>query len=131
MAVTARRRSGLYQAACMLTDQIGDLVYIRAQANGYYKVARCDPTNASKMPAWGVIVQKYGFTSCIVQTSGEVRGVYTGLVPNKTYSIASNGKPTYPPEFLTGGFVMHQNVGIAIDTAVLYLRPMDPTRLSG
>ena len=128
MAVTARRRPGLYQAACMLTDQVGDAVYIRAQANGAYKVAKCDPTTPAKMPAWGVIIQKVGFTSCVVQTEGEVRNIYTGLTPNKPYSVATNGRPIYPPQLTSGG--MHQNLGVAIDVGVLYIRPADPVRLT-
>jgi len=130
VAVTARKRPGLYQASCTLTDQVGDLVYITSAANGFYKVKRCNPASYAMMPAWGVIVQKYSTTKCTVQTQGEVRNIYTGLIPNKTYSVSSSGRPTFPAQFPLGGFVMHQIVGVAIDTGVLYLRPADPTRLA-
>ena len=129
MAVTARKRPGFYQAFCTLTDQIGDAVYVTPLSNGGYKVKRCNPTSPSMMPAWGVIIQKFGSTSCIVQVSGEVRGIYSGLIPNKTYSIGVNGRPCYPPEFPGNDFRYHQNLGVAISPEVLYLRPMDPTRL--
>lgn len=117
----------------MLTDQVGDAVYVRAQANGVYKVARCDPKNAAKMPAIGIIIAKWGFTDCLVQIWGEVRGLFSGLLPRRMYSVSADGKPTFPcdnPD--PGGTFLHQNLGVALDVGVLLLNPSnDLTRRLG
>ena len=117
----------------MLTDQVGDAVYIRSQANGFYKVARCDPKVTTKMPAIGLIVAKWNFTQCLVQIWGEVRGLFTGLLPRRTYTVSADGRPKFPcdgPDL--GGTFLHQNLGVALDVGVLLLNPsVDLTRRIG
>jgi hypothetical protein len=114
----------------MLTDQVGDVVYIRSAANGSYKVARCDPKNDLKMPGWGIIIAKWNYTSCLVQTYGEIKNIYTGLIPRRVYSISGDGRPKFPPDGPDpGGTFLHQNLGLATDVGVLFLNPsVDPTR---
>ena len=119
-----------------MTDQVGQAVYIRAQANGEYKVARCDPTNPSKMPAIGIILNKWlagGSYHCLVQIWGEVRGLFSGLLPRRMYSVAVDGRPKFPcdgPD--PGGTFLHQNLGVALDVGVLLLNPSnDLTRRVG
>lgn len=111
----------------MLTDQVGDAVYIRGQANGYYKVARADVSLGSKMPAIGVIIQKWDFTSCLIQLWGEVRNIYTGLSPGRTYFIDDVGRPTLdPPDpTLLGGRAYLQVLGVALDVGVLLVKPAE------
>lgn len=111
----------------MLTDQVGDAVYIRGQANGYYKVARVDISVGSKMPAIGIVIQKWGFTDALVQLWGEVRGIYSGLSPGRTYFIDDDGRPTLnPPDPATlGGRAYLQVLGVALDVGVLLVKPAE------
>jgi hypothetical protein len=126
--VTARKRTTpeLLQVVCMLTDQIGDVVYIRGDMNGYYKVARVDVTLSSKIPAIGIIVQKWGFTNALVQITGELKGIYTGLTAGKTYFVGTNGRPNItPPSPSFGGRAYVQPIGVALDQGVLLVRPAE------
>lgn len=131
MAVTARRLQGFVQANCMMTDQVGQAVYIRAQANGFYKVWRCDPTTTNKMPAIGIIIRKWfgaGTYYCLVQMSGELRDLYTDLVPGKRYFVGMNGRPALPADFTEPepGERQHvQALGVALDTRVLLVEPSE------
>jgi len=111
----------------MLTDQVGDAVYIRGQANGYYKVARADVGLYSKMPAIGILIQKWGFTDALVQLWGEIKNIYTGLSPGRTYFIDSAGRPTLvPPDpATTGGRAYLQVIGVALDVGVLLVKPAE------
>jgi hypothetical protein len=113
----------------MLTDQVGDGVYIRGAANGFYKVARADPQNLVKMPVLGVIVKKWDYTSALVQTFGEVKNIYVGLEPGKQYVVGADSRPARfmslsPP---SGVSYLTQPLGQAIDTGVLFLRPSQIT----
>jgi hypothetical protein len=109
----------------MLTDQVGDAVYIRGAANGYYKVARVDVSTVNKMPSIGVIIRKWGFTNALVQFFGELNGVYSGLVPGKRYFLDTSGRPALipPNPASTGGRAYTQIIGIALDVEVLFINP--------
>ena len=111
----------------MLTDQVGDAVYIRGAANGYYKVARVDVSLVTKMPAVGVIIRKWGFTNALVQFFGELKGVYSGLTPGKRYFIDSSGRPALiPPDPASiGGRAYTQIIGVALDIEVLFVKPAE------
>ena len=129
MGVVARARQtpSIVRAVCLLTDQVGTAVYIRDNKNGYYKVARCNPASLAKMPSIGVIVKKWDFTQALVQFSGVVEGVYTGLIPNQTYWVGSSGDLAAAPPPIDGTTLesYSQAIGVALDESVLLLRP-DP-----
>ena len=119
----------------MLTDQVGDAVYIRAAANGFYKVAKADPLVLTKMRVFGVIIQKWNFTSALVQLGGEVRGIYSGLSPRRTYWVGPSSRPVLfsdlPPP-APGEQYFSQVLGMALDVGVLLLSPADNmTALTG
>jgi hypothetical protein len=109
----------------MLTDQVGDSVYIRGQANGYYKVAKADPGNLNKMPVVGVIIRKWDFTSALMQVAGEVRGIYSGLTPGKQYWVGPSSRPIRFADFSPGPGERYlaQELGQALDVGVLWLLP--------
>lgn len=108
----------------MLTDQVGDAVYVRANMNGFYKVARADVAVFSKIPAIGIIVRKWDFTNALVQIMGEIRNVYTGLTYGRTYFVGADGKPNLsPPEPTPGGRAYVQPIGVALDSTVLLVEP--------
>lgn len=116
------------KAECLPTDEVGDAVYIRGPRTGSrYLVAKCDPSDSSKMPSWGIIIQKeIGGTECVVQISGLMQGYYTGLTPGRRYFVGLDGKPRLPEDFLgPSPSQKHriQSLGISLDTGVLLLRP--------
>jgi len=117
--------SSMVRAACMLTDQVGDLVAVRSTSNGVYKVWRADPAVRNRMPAIGVIIKKWGTTDCIVQLSGPVLGVYTGLVPQRTYTVGDNGRPvnSIPTPSAPGEIRYVQQIGTPLSPTVLDLLP--------
>lgn len=127
MAVVARIRQvpAIVRAVCMLTDQVGDAVYIRGNKNGQYKVARAATAGLSKMPAVGVIIKKWDFTQALVQTEGVVEGIYSGLVAGKTYWVGETGQlsATVPPLDGATQRAYTQVIGVAMDEAVLLLKP--------
>ena len=110
----------------MLTDQVGDLVAVRSTANGTYKVWRADPAVAIRMPAIGVIVRKWGTTDCIVQLYGEIRGLYSSLLPGKRYFVGLDGRPTLATNFIDpspGERYRIQTFGVALNLGILLLEP--------
>ncbi len=124
--VTARRRYApeFLRVSCMLTDQLGDAVYIRGNMNGFYKVARVDVANYLKTPAIGIIVRKWGFTNALVQRMGEIEDLYTGLTAGRTYFVGGDGKPNLlPPAPAPGGRAYVQEIGVALDATVLMVKP--------
>lgn len=127
MVVARKRAAQFLRVVCMLTDQIGDAVYIRGQANGHYKVARADVSLGTKMPAIGIIIKKWEFTQALVQLWGEVKSVYTGLSPGRTYFIDDSARPTLlPPDPASlGGRAYLQVIGVALDIGVLLLNPAE------
>jgi hypothetical protein len=101
--------------------------------NGFYKVDKCDPHVNTKMLAFAVIIEKWNFTEALVQTLGEIKNIYTGLIPRERYFVGSDGRPTnIPPTPALGSTVLVQPIGIALDDEVLQLVP-SPTahRLRG
>ncbi len=124
--VTARKKQTpqLVRVACMLTDQVGDAVYIRSNMNGAYKVARADISTFSKVPAIGVIIRKWDYTNALIQLSGELRDAYTGLIAGRTYFVGGDGKPSLlPPSPSLGGRAYVQAIGVAWDATVLFVEP--------
>lgn len=106
----------------MLTDQVGDAVYIRGNMNGFYKVARVDVSTYNKVPAWGIIIRKWDFTNALVQVRGEVKNIYTGLSAGKTYFVGGDGKPNIsPPSPGASGRAYVQPIGFALDATVLWV----------
>ena len=90
-------------ADCLATDAIGDFVYVTAdEISGRIQVSKVDITDSNKMPAFGVITSKPSTTTCTVQTSGEVSGVYTGMTPQALIFVGSDSRlselsPDPPP----------------------------------
>lgn len=109
-----------FTASCLLTDAVGDCVYM----TGDYSVARADITDASKVPAVGVIISKPTTSTAIVRTHGEITGVYTGLVSGKVYFLGATGVPVVsPPVAGLNPFVYIQKIGLAISSNVLLVTP--------
>lgn len=107
---------------CLSGDAVGDFVYITGnKVAGRVQVTKVDITNVSKMPAVGVIVNKDNPTTCDVQWSGEVLGVFTGLTAGSVYFVDTGGTATASLPTPGSDFYI-QKVGIATsaDSMVLY-----------
>lgn len=113
-------------ANCLITDSVNDLVGISGPTvMGVYQVEKANVGALAEMPAIGVIIDKPTATTCIVQLFGEVKGIYTSLVPGAVYFVGTNSKPSAvpPTPTLMKPRVYLQPIGVALDTNVLMLQP--------
>lgn len=118
-------------ASCLTTDAVGDLVYVAGSIAGNdYDVAKVDVGDYTKMPAFGVIVAKLSTTRCVVQMSGEVVGIYTGLTEGRVYFAGSDGRPSLtPPAPGLSGRAYLQSVGLAVSADVLKIEPINDMKV--
>jgi hypothetical protein len=126
MAVVPRRKENFAPGACLSSDAVGNLVYIRDVFNGTrYRVTSVDPSSSLKMPAIGVIVAKQTPTACTIMFYG-FSALYSSLAPGGTYYVGLDSRPAqisdpnYPP---VGSII--QQIGVATDDDELLIRPMD------
>lgn len=114
-------------AFCFSTDAVGDFVYVMGDAVGnIYQVTKLDPTNESKMPFAGVIIEKSGPQDCIVQLTGVVQGAYSALTPGKLILAGLDAKPAETIDRPTTGVRIRQVVGIALSSTDMLIQPMVP-----
>lgn len=118
-------------AVCLATDAVGDMVYISGSKSGAdYLVQKADPSDYSKMPAFGAIVLKITSTRCVVQLRGDATGLYTGLTPGRVCWVGLDGRPTQtPPSAGIGQKAYLQPIGLASATNLLYLRVEDDMKV--
>jgi hypothetical protein len=108
-----------FNAICLSTDEVGDVCYISGDRIGsYHQVTKVDITTTTKMPAIGIIIQKLTATTCLVMTSGELVGLYTGLTPGKMLFVGDDSRLT---ESAPGG----PAIGIKQVQAVAYALASD------
>lgn len=121
----------LFSAECPSMAVPGDLVY--PVANWHTTVDFADPNDYAKLPAVGVIQSKSDPITCVVQTHGVLAGVYSGLLPGKTYFVGTGRRPVdTPPVAPVNGAIFHQPVGVAIDPVTMLLSPsVNLTRTRG
>lgn len=132
MAVVPRRRENFALGACLTSDSVGDLVYIRDVFTGTrYRVTKADPSDSLKMPAVAVIVDKQTPTACTIMFYG-FTNLYSGLTPGEAYVVGTDGRPAKvgDPNYPIAGNIVQQ-VGVATDDDELLIRPMDAVGDSG
>jgi hypothetical protein len=119
------------QATCQATDTVGDAVYVSGnKVAGRYPVTKVDVDDIGKMPAVGVIVEKYAATECAVQIGGVVADIYTGLTPNAVLFIGTDSRLTETRPARPGsGSRLLQTIAQALSTTEFQLRSQDPTVL--
>ncbi|MHA2333768.1 MAG: hypothetical protein ACXAEU_17210 [Candidatus Hodarchaeales archaeon] len=126
MAVVARKKEQFALAECLSADAVGDCVRITGAAvDGFYQVAKVDPTVTTSSYSVAVIVSKYSDTVCMVQLYGSLDSVFSGLTPGKPYWVGTNGRPNENLQSNPGGLIHHQRVGVALTDDVL-LMTLDP-----
>lgn len=124
MAVVARSQSDFKLANCQVSDGVGSLVYISGDRVGmYYQVATVDPSDRLKMPAVGVIIQKITPTTCVVQTGGDIDGVYTGLTPGELLFAGDGGGLDDEMPVPSGSPRYVQTVGVSLGNNVFRFTP--------
>lgn len=118
-------------AACQSSDSVGDLVYVSGSFSGNdYVVTKADVTQYVKMPTIAVITVKLSPTRCVIQFSGEVPGLYTGLSVGRVYFVGTDSRPTaVPPTPGLGQRLYLQSIGVAVDADVLRLNPLDDMKV--
>ncbi len=80
-------------------------------------VDKADADDATKRPAYGIVVSKPTSTSCIVRLLGELTG-FSGLTPGATYYVSTTPGAIVTPA-PSGSGVLRQVVGDAISSTVL------------
>jgi len=107
-----------FTGICLNTIQVGDLVFA---AGPNRTVDLADPVNMTKMPVIGIVSSKPTPSSCIVQTTGIATGL-SGLTAGQYVFIGRNGRPTMTsPTPALGETLVHQPLGIAIDSTSMVL----------
>jgi len=113
--------AGKFNCSCTAAESTGKVVYIAGPATGnIYKVRKADPFDGNKMPSFGVIISKDSPLSCKVQWTGEVSGIFSGLIPGRPYFVGVGGDITLTPMI---GEVYIQKVGLALSESTLLLIP--------
>jgi len=132
MAVVPRKRDYVALGACLASDSVGDVVYIRTVFNGTrYRVEAADPSDGDKMPGVAVILSKQSPTACVIQFQGFL-GLYSGLTPGEAYFVGTDSKPAMlgDANFPVVGD-LKQQIGVSTDDDELLFRAMDVIGESG
>lgn len=108
-----------FEANCLASDAINQFVRVVGNTLGVPNVTRADPTDASKMPAVGVIVQKPTTTTCLVQVSGQILS-FSPITAGTWYYVGAASSPVSAPPALPA---IQQIIGVGLDTSRLLLRP--------
>ena len=120
-------------ANCLVADAVSNCVKVTGAAvAGLYQVATSDVTDPSPTPAIGIIISKSSPTECVVQLSGRMQGVYSGLVAGRTYFINTAGTlDLAPPIPSIAGVAYVQAMATAISDDEVMLRPARPVKTGG
>ena len=134
MAVTVRKQGGGTQsvADCAAGDVEGDIVQIIAdEVAGIYQVSKLDITAAPGEHPLGMITQKFTSTRCVVQTGGEVRGLYAGLTPGKPLFVDLTSRLSHDvPARPASGIKWSHPVALALSNNAVMLRIQRPSILT-
>lgn len=121
------------RADCPSSDLVGDCVIIRGPKVGNrYQVQKPDLTDIRTGPSVGIIVKKYSSTECLVQFSGPLVDVYSGLTSGSAYWMGSDARLTdVRPSAGVGETLYLQLMGVATDSDEILLNPQAPLLLRG
>ena len=126
MATSSRREAELFRTVvCSAAEDVRDFVYFPA-ADTVRKVDIDDP---AKMWAVAIVVQKLGITTCVVQLSGVVAGLHSGLVMGKPVYADINAVASQALSYPATGVRFNQVVGIPTSPTDLKLEFQTPIGL--
>lgn len=111
---------GLFSATCAAGSlSAGQLVYLTGNAGP--EVALCDPTDITKMPCCGAVVDVPTPATCNVRSLGSA-SAWTGLDVGKPYWVGLTGYPANAPPAGPAGSVRYaQPIGKALDATTIQL----------
>lgn len=126
MAVVPLKRDNIALGACLASDSVGDVVYIRTVFNGTrYRIEAADPSDGDKMPGVAVILSKQSPTACVIQFQGFL-DLYSGLDPGEPYFVGTDSQPAKVGDAnFPGAGTQKQQIGVATDDDELLFRAMD------
>lgn len=114
---------GTLDAICKAADSVGDCVkVIDAKAGALYQVEKLD-IDSDTEPAIGIIESKSTSTRCVVKVLGILQGVYTGLLPGKTYLVGTNSQLALTLADPASGFRYAQIMGTAVSDDEFLVMP--------
>jgi hypothetical protein len=103
---------------------VGKAVYSSGPKIGdLYQVRLADPTDETKMPVVGFVVRKPSATECIVQWSGELKDVFTGLTIGRYNAHEDGDIDKLAPVAGGSGYAWVQAVGFAMTEDIFYVDP--------
>jgi hypothetical protein len=115
-----------FEGTCSTSEAVGDVVFVNGPGKDVRKTDIADPNKVSSV---GVVISKPTTTTCVVQVSGLISGIYTGLTPNSRYFLGADARPTATkPTGSEGSPTLVVALGIAIDTNLFLLRPTTVVR---
>ena len=127
----SRSNRTTFKAYCLVSDSVGDAVYIRGdRIDLVYQVTKVniDALSAIQACTVGLIRTKLTATTCIVQTSGEFNT--SGLTPGKLLFVSTQSQISCaPPDHPLTGTRILQTLGTALASDVALLRIGPPVRL--
>jgi len=104
---------------CLTANQVGHWVYTAGPIiAGRIQVDTVDPNDPSKLPAFGLLIEKLTSTEGRVQWGGKVDGVVTGLVPGGVIYLGDTGFSSQVPHPSCA-----QPVGVAVGEDSVLVAP--------
>lgn len=114
-------------ATCLASDDVGHAVRITGdRVGGLYQVTRADIDAAASHEARsaGLIVSKTDSTTCVVQTSGILVGIFSGLTPGRLLFVGTDATlSTTPPSRPSSGRRTIQPLAYAVASDVAIIAP--------
>lgn len=122
----------LRRANAVGSVSVGSVVRVVGNTGGRPDVEEVDPEVLGGLPAHGFVVKLLGGTDCIVQFAGPMKGIYSGLIPGRSYFVVPGAMiGDTPPTPSSGGLVYVQRVGYALSDNELLVMFGTPIRRIG
>lgn len=122
-------RQELALANCTVSDSVGDVVRVTADIiSSRYQVTKLDITNTVMEVAFGVIISKQSDTECVIQLSGHIQGLYSGLTAGEPLFVGDDAQLTHDvPSRPMSGVKSVYHVALAVSADVLFLSFQQPS----
>lgn len=124
---------GALPGRCLATDSVGHAVRVTGdRIDGLYQVTKVDIDAAapSEAKGFGIISAKSDATTCIVQTSGPMSGVLSGLTPGRLLFVDTDATLTAtPPPRPSSGERTIQALAYAVASDVAVIAPQVALRV--
>ena len=118
-----------FRASCGAAVGVGEVIYLTGNiVGGLPEVDTVNIDANGENPGIGVVLKKRTTTICIIQVSGIIRNIYSGLTPGEFLFVAPGGSITgSTPSAPSAGRRAIQHVGSVLQTGEVLLDIRDPT----